>query len=290
MSSDNQEPDSLALDCARALIALGCRVESLDDDGATVTLPGQDRSFDLSFQNLARSVQDADAARRAAAIERFARAALAFARPSPEPGCDALLARILPRLVAGGSPELRDLWSEPLADGALHQALVLDHEAGFRYLRLLDLPRMRLSVAAARGAALANLRSSSHSLLARRGAAFAAAPSGAVLEIQEGDGLDAARLLIAHQWFPGALGCFALVPGRDLLVLSPVWRAADVRAALGPMAQVWARAPWRDSPWPLSAQLFWRADETLSVVPLRQEGGRVNIALPDLLRERIEEG
>lgn len=264
MSTDG---GSLEARVAAALVEGGAEILEIGAEGALARLPdGEERA--LRFGNLRRSLAVSDPARHDAVIARFLRLWLAGA--PQERGVEPA-DRLFPRLLPPGSADggLAAPWVERLAGGHLLLALCVDAPETVQLVKMLDFPRWRLGVAAAKAAALDRLAQRSAPLADE----LAARPDpNAPAEIALGDGYDASRLLLAHRWFPTARGVLALAPSRDLLLVAPVcgprhWPAA-LDVALGWVR--WASAEIHALPYPLSPRLFWRSEGLLEALPLAE--------------------
>lgn len=198
-----------------------------------------EREAEVGLASLSRVLALAPLAERAGRLGTWAvevRAALEGERPVSE----ADVGRLVPRLLAEADPRV---WSAPLAPG-LHLALALDSPLRQRLLSPFDLPRLGLSLAAARQRAMQNLRERSPP----------PETDGTLSWWGLGDGLDASRLLLAGAWATGAPGVIAIVPARDLCAFlpGPSEDAASTAAAL----LRWAEA-LPALPYPLSLRLWW---------------------------------
>ena len=264
--------DSLEALVARALVAEGLEIESLDAAHAAVRLPGQEAASELYFGNLRRILATTEEARHGDVVARFVRSWRAMSEPGEPDATEDR--RLFPRVAAPGTLDgMAGPWAEPLADGALQLMLVVDLPDALRYVRPLDLPRWQLGLADARARALRNLSATSAPLAASvRASASASAPIRPIV-IEEGDGYDASRVLIAHQWLDGARGVFALVPSRDLLILIPVWGAGTLDRSVHVALEAWSAAQRtiHRLPYPVSPNLFWRSDGLLTRVPVAED-------------------
>lgn len=264
---------------ARALAEAGVQIVDLDAEGALVRL-GEGPEHSLRFSNLRRSLAVSPPDAAPAVIARFVRLWIEQIRHPPAAPSDAPRDLILPRLLAPGSADggLGAPWVEPLAEGHLLLGLCVNGAETTRMVKLLDFPRWGLSVADTKARALARLEQGSASLAAElAGRADPLAPA----ELSLGDGYDAARLLIAHRWFPAARGLLAVAPCRDLLLVAPVADPAtrDRALAVALRWRAWAASAVHSLPYPLSPQLFWRSEGLLAVLPVT-DGPRATLHVP----------
>lgn len=275
MSSDDLE----AL-VARALATAGLEILDLSVHGATVRLPGGPE-HDLGFANLRRLLAASPPERAEAVVDRFVGRWVERAR-APRSEAEAPR-QLFPRLLSPGTsgPGLAAPWVEPLAGGSLLLGLAVDDFDAVKLVTLLDFPRWRLSLAEAKSLAMRNLEASSAKL---GEALIARSDPSAPFEVSEGDGYDAARLLLVHRWAPQARGVLALVPTRDLLlavpVLGPAWWRAAMAEAMARLA--WAQEAFQALPYPLSPHLFWRSEGMLERLPVtRTEEGQIAVHMPE---------
>lgn len=260
---------------ARALVDAGLEIVDIDASEVRVRQPGAEALCTLGLANLRRLLAAAAPDDHPAVVAEFVGTAVrALAEPRAR-------GPLLPRLLPGGpDPRVEAPWTAELAGGRLRLALVEDREDRVRFVQPFDLVRWKLSIGEARERALRNLRgrSAAASLDAWDGIAGA-------WRLEVGDGYDAARLLVAEQFFPEASGVMAVVPSRDLLGLVPVEGKHGVEAA----GLLWReiQAMVRHLPYPLSRDLFWksRGGPVEWVRVLAGEDGRVALVLPrDLAR------
>lgn len=277
----NAELESLVLG---ALIARGLQIVELGEGWVEVR-DAEGRTHGLGLGNLARAIGLAAPERRAAVVERYLRLWLEHAsgaEESPEREDE----RLFPRLLSPGfeAPGLGGPWVEPLGEGALQLALVVDAPESLRLVRALDLPRWGLSVREAKRRAFDNLWRSSAAIAA----ALAERPDpGAPFELSTGDGHDAARLLILAALAPGHRGLLALVPARDLLLAVPLVGPRDwARARAEALARRrWAARAVRGLPYPLSPELFWCSEALIAPIPLLPDApAGEELLLPDAVR------
>lgn len=266
---------------ARGLVEAGVEILEIDAAGATVRLPDGPEQ-DLRFGNLRRSLAVCSPEAADAVVARFVRLWGESMRAPPAPVSEVPALRLFPHLLAPGSADggLGAPWVEKLAGGHLLMALCSDDGETLRMVKLLDFPRLGLSVAAAKAGSLERLAASSAPLAAE----LAARPDPlAPAELSLGDGHDAARLLVVERWFPGASGVLALAPCRDLLLVAPVGEGGAAARALG-AALAWRRWAFdavHTLPYPVSPQLFWRAPGELEVVVVqRGADGRATVLPP----------
>ena len=254
-------------------MAAGFELRALDAGVARLGRPGEEAVYELGLKNLRRLLAALPPEQHASAVASFVVGAGEGAQAEVvEVGLD----RLLPRIV-GEEPDPRP-WRRPLAGGALHLQLALEGEHTLRLLGPMELVRSGHGVRACEVAAMKQLAARSVGI---QPLDYGGGMSG----IEGDDGLDAARLLLAERWGQGGRGVLAVVPGRDLLVFTPVVgpRSAAIALDMG----VWAAQAVQEQPWPLSAGLFWKYSGGLARVEI--EPGppprmRVPRALGALLR------
>ncbi|MCK6505399.1 hypothetical protein L6R53_18705 [Myxococcota bacterium] len=260
-----RSPEALA---AQALVARGLPVSEVD--AAALVVHVEDRQARVGLGNLRRILALSPPEEHEARAAAWARAVQEGLAGQAEQGPWA--ERLVPRLLAQADPRL---WTAPLAPG-LHLALALDSPLHQRLLSPFDLPRLGLGLVPARARAVANLRA----------ATPPPAWQGPVATWAVGDGLDAARMLLAGAWERGAAGALAVAPTRDLCRFLPLRAPADLEA----VGRLRAGLPdLATAPYPLSSALWWvpSGEGSICAVPHRAEGGRVVLSLPDDLLRRL---
>jgi len=264
---------------ARALVAAGVEVHESTVAGLVVGLAvgSEDRRAELGLGGLRRVLALAPVAEHPARIAAWAAAVVAGLRGQRPEG--EVRERLVPRLLAEADPRL---WTRALAPG-LHLAVAEDLPARQRLLSPFDLPRLGLGMAEAQACAMANLRARTPPPLVEDG----------VFTWAVGDGLDAARLLLAGSWQQGALGALGVVPARDLCWWLPVTGPADLERGV---ALALRARELGSLPYPLSSTLWWvpSGEGELAPVPLHREGGpggdeggAVRVSVPEELARRL---
>ena len=253
---------------AAALVAAGLEVHEVGAAGLVVEVGGRRAEVGLgSLRRVLALAPPEDHPARVATWVAAVSAALAGQPLAGEPRD-----HLVPRLLAQADPRL---WTRALAPG-LHLALALDQPLHQRLLSPFDLPALGLSMADAQAVALANLRAATPAPALDRG----------VYTWTVGDGLDAARLLLAGSWLSDASGALVVVPARDLCRWVPLRRAADLEAGV---ALALDARTLGDLPYPLSPTLWWVPAGAGEVAPVtvRVEGGTVSLGLPEDLLRRV---
>jgi len=265
-------PGSVDAIAARALANAGLSILDLGPAGLVVDLGT--RQADIGLGLLRRILALAPADSRDAQVAAWTDgvlASLAGAAPLGD-----VRQRLVPRLLAQADPRL---FTTALAPG-LHLALAEDLPLRQRFLTPFDLPRLGLSMADATAVAMANLQAATPPPVLSEG----------VWSWELGDGLDAARLLLAGSWLDDVAGALVVAPTRDHCWGVGVHGADDIEGGvrLGLSARSWlvsSPAP----PYPLSSSLWWvpAGEGDIAAVSVTLSDGAVQVGVPDDLAQRL---
>lgn len=257
---------------ARTLADAGLSILDVSPAGLVVDLGT--RQADVGLGLLRRIIALAPADSRDAQVAAWTDGVLASLAGSVPLGD--IRQRLVPRLLAHADPRL---FTTALAPG-LHLALAEDLPLRQRFLTPFDLPRLGLSMSDARAVAIANLQAATPPPVRAEG----------VWSWELGDGLDAARLLLAGSWPDGAAGALVAAPTRDHCWWVGVQGAQDIEGGvrLGLRARsLLASSP--APPYPLSPTLWWvpAGLGDIAPVPLSVSEGAVRVGVPDDLARSL---
>lgn len=172
-------------------------------------------------------------------IKQFLRKIIFTMNGKKELQLDHLLPRILPF-----TKKKTAAWTKDLLPGVLELSYVIDDGHQLRFLKPLDIPRTGKSLVELSQIALENLRriTNNSTPVFHRG----------IYLMEKRDGFDAARALLAEQWFVNSQGLYIAIPSRDTLWIFPrigeEKLPAGLRIALG--------KAYTQLAYPLSEQWF----------------------------------
>ena len=259
----------------RALLARGHAVLAFEDEG--VRIRRRDGTVaSLGLANLRRILDSVDEGEIYGQLSRhldaLEQAPAAAGEKAPE-------GPLVPRLMLPGGPT--QPWSRPLVPDVLNLSIGVDLPRAVRFVTPMDLVRWGLSVAQAEAEAREEL--------ARRSVSVKPEPVGVgeIVQVHQGDGLDASRLLMAHRLVGGPGGALVAIPGRDGLYGVAVGRGPLAPQALHLLSvaqHLVARVPY-----PLTSRLFWVFEGAVQEVPLlADDSGGVGFGWPAGLKPWLE--
>jgi len=256
----------LEFDLIRSLVAAGFRVEDVTPDQINVSTYGNGPSSVLGLSNFRRIWSQTTEVDRQSKIDTF----VSQAQEALKSTDDRVVSdRFVPRLLPGGRDRSMSApWSEPIAEDALRLAIAVVYGSVVRFIQPMDFVQWSLSVKEVKRRARDNLIEQSRCIQPHQ------RQDGSVW-FCSGDTLDAARLLIVHRWFENVAGLLTMVPTRDCLWVVPISGPDSLPLA----ASLWAesRLMIQTSPYPVSSQVFLSAEGALSVIPVRQRDGHLQL-------------
>jgi hypothetical protein len=247
--------------------AQGLEIEPGDGDILILSDPGRGGRAHLSLDSARRLSQGANKTTIACwARERIQVTALALRR-SPALHAGTLLPLLRPP-AESGQPH----WHQSMADGRLSMLLVRDRGPQLHVLTPMDIVRCGDGLTSLTEHALAAL------LTRSTGAQLQPHPSLDCLHYTLDDGLTAARGLIIHHLIAAPIGVLLLLPSRGNLWAIPASEPDALMRALTLRSPA-ARAA-RESPYPISAEIFWQRRGRLRHLPVTRRSGELRYLSP----------
>ena len=233
----------------QALTALGIEIVEAQEQQLLVHLPNADRQATLSLYNLRKQLPFLQPEEANKQILDFAQKALAVLQQQGRFDLSRLYPRILPSLPAD---QRRRAWSRSLVDDVLDVVLVRDDGSSLAQLGPLALVQSGISLAELEATAWNNLQQRS------QGLALQAVEQNLYM-LETGDGYDAARCMLARQWFPSQQPLWVALPARDCLWVWQPDEEAELASQRKQLARILQRTFQRLS-HPISDRWFRLVD------------------------------
>lgn len=254
---------------------LGPLVECVDAEG---------HSRVVGLENLYRRARRVDRAEWPALAAEFLRSVTGLDDAAVPHDLAAVAERLLLRVGTPGRPdaEAAPLWGKPLDETGLVVNLVIDDPNRMFYVTEAQVSASGRDGAAWLELAVANLAARTPAEALR----VVHEESGLLLGCV-GDAYDSSRALLLDRLLPETAACGALVavPSRDELVVLPLTPRALPHVHLLKML---AEKNFRQSPYPISGEVYWAHQGTWRVVPIEVGEDEVNIQPPPELIDVLE--